>query len=1202
MCNGEGEKKSRNGRGRSGQIQDFGIRDHGATTSNFGTRDCVSGNYLPRQGSGEYVPAATFKLEPRLSCPPPIQKYKWKEVAKTSKQFHSHGSRQDCKLQPSFGFSREVPSRDSNANYSFRSHPTMHMNGFNNTGNNAYIPRPFEQRREGPPGQGFPLLDSAKSWPESRFAGALHGYLKNEPFQRSKGFPDMFQKKYFIPHWSVEAINEALEKGKAFRAIFRVNMHNRLEGYCTLDGVPTDVLISGVGAQNRAVEGDVVAIVLDPIFSWAKLKGAASKEEMNSSESKDADNINFEIQELVGQDSLKGQCKADGVYKYGHAGTLVHNNSSDVEDETSSLYFDPKFSGLDDGELVNKANKVLNLNQKMVDGASCQTAEQDLSRCELSEIGLADKQDEVTNALANVASIVKALPNKRPTGKVIGIIEKSARRDAVIGFLEVKQWLSCKEASKEGCSRSHQSPQKNWQATPFRNGGGCVKFIPTDVRFPKMNVLVSSLPENLKKRLHEGDLTVQSELVAACIDVWRTDSFLPLAIVKHSWGQGGEIEAQTAAILFEHAIHSADFPSEAVACLPKVPWKIPMSEFTTRRDLRSMCIFSIDPPTARDLDDALSIDYIGNGVMRVGVHIADVSFFVQPETILDREAQDRSTSVYLIQCMLPMLPRLLSEELCSLNPGVDRLAFSVMWDIHPSGEILDHWIGRTIIRSCCKLSYQHAQEIIDHTFDCNETTRSETGWPELHGAFEWSRIVADVRSLHAIAKQRRERRFQEGALRLDNSKLVFVLDEDGMPCDSILYEQKDSNSLVEEFMLLANMTVAKIISRAFPDCSLLRRHPEPNLRKLKDLEAFCDKHSFDLDVSSAGALHLSLEKMRDNLKDDPGLFNILVLYATKPMQLAKYFCTGELKDKENEWAHYALATPLYTHFTSPIRRYPDILVHRILAAALEAEEIYYKQLNSASEVNGVSAASDRETPCRCFTGPVFDKEAAESSAGRKALMTAALKHKVPRTEELALVAAHCNERKLASKNVQEASDKIYLWTMLKKQKLISEARVLALGPKFMSVYIYKLAMEQRIYFDEIEGLAAEWFEATGTLLLDFSSGRISQQKKNNGKHRTLEDVAIVVNPTNPINSNKEQETYEDILLEIEERLKGDLLASDQTDFDLKDLSNYKEDVEPAVLPLTLRLLSTVPVSVHAVGGENTSPDFAFRLFLSTYLS
>eukprot|EP01018_Ginkgo_biloba_P010403 Gb_25102 [translate_table: standard] len=137
------------------------------------------------------------------------------------------------------------------------------------------------------------------------------------------------------------------------------------------------------------------------------------------------------------------------------------------------------------------------------------------------------------------------------------------------------------------------------------------------------------------------------------------------------------------------------------------------------------------------------------------------------------------------------------------------------------------------------------------------------------------------------------------------------------------------------------------------------------------------------------------------------------------MQLAKYFCIGKSKDKENEWAHYALATPLYTRFTSPIRRYPDILVHRILAAALEDEEIYYKQLNSTSKVNGVSAASDRETPCRCFTGPIFDTEVAESSVGRKELMTAALKRKVPRTEELALVAAQCNERKLASKNVEE---------------------------------------------------------------------------------------------------------------------------------------------------------------------------------------
>lgn len=837
-------------------------------------------------------------------------------------------------------------------------------------------------------------------------------------------------------------------------------------------------------------------------------------------------------------------------------------------------------------------------------GSSCHIGEQHLTNCDLSENGSQDGHNhEMAKALANVAMIVNSLPGRRPTGRVIGIIEKSPRRDAVISFLEVKQWIAYKEGQKWSCSRYEQNQQKNGKGLASHTEEGYIKLLPTDARFPKMTVQLSSLPDNLKRRLHEGDLTLESELVAASIDLWRADCFLPQAVVKHSLGQSGEIEAQTAAILFEYDIHTSNFPPESLSCLPKVPWKIPTQEFQVRRDLRNLCIFSIDPPNSRDIDDALSIEDIGNGIKRVGVHIADVSYFVHPDTMLDREAQGRSTSVYLTQCCFPMLPQLLREDLCSLNPGTDRLAFSVMWDMDSSGEVLDHWVGRTIIRSCCKLSYQHAQEIIEGIFQCQHTTSNVTGLPEVHYEFDWQDIIANMQNLHRIAKQRRESRFGKGALRLDNCKLIFILDEDGKPCDSMLNEQKDSNILVEEFMLLANMTVAKIICRAFPECSLLRKHPEPNLRKLKDLEAFCKKFGFDLDVSSAGALHQSLEKLRNNLKDDPELFNIIVLYATKPMQLATYFCTGELREKKTEWAHYALATPLYTHFTSPIRRYADIVVHRILAATLEAECLYQKQFKDTLNLPNKNniMLSDWRAQARCFTGPIIDKEAMDSPFGRKALMTASLKHKVPRTAELALITAHCNERKLASKNVQEASNKLYLWAFLKKQKLISDARVLALGPKFMSLYIYKLAAEHRIYYDETEGLNAEWLESTRTLVLDISQQKSSDKMNNKVKNRMLEDIAMIENPASPVDFGQKQESYEDDVLEIENGLKGDLLSLAQLDFDKTNRSKYK-NTEPAVLPLTLRVLSTIPVSIHAIGGDNSPPDISVRFFLSSYIS
>lgn len=1198
VADGEKRRKQRRHSRKSRQFQPL---------SASSPTDC---NAVENLNNSEYALDSTFQLDSKKSSPSSIQKAKSKEAAKASKHTLSTGFAQDCNSQfsctPPFRKEETVEGSSSLS----RSSSTMHADMeycHSLVSNSLEVTREelFENK-------GIPLLENAKSWPDSTFYDALGGSsLKNDCFPNkwSKGNPDPIQRKPFMPHWSADAVYKAMEKGKAFRASFRVNVHKRLEGYCTIDGVPTDILINGTGAQNRAIEGDVVAIVLDPVSLWPRLKGAASKKSRNTTD------VIPEVTDSVGknfEDKLldEGDCNIDDVdTSHGHAEMLVLNDISHlelVEDtcwDADTERDDSQWPSLNDNVCMEQAGSMpcsasvashLEASDLVDDDTRNQTAEQCFSNCELI-----DKQNEAAAALEKLILTVRSRPNKRPTGIVVSIIVESPRRDAIIGFLEVKQWILNMGKAKGGCSRTELSMKTSSKGASLFSGGGSIKLIPADGRFQKMVVFVSSLPECIKNRLLDGDMTIENELVAAYIDAWRPESFLPLAVVRQSLGQGGQIEAQTAAILIEHAIHSADFHPDSLACLPKVPWKIPPEEFKKRRDLRKLCIFSIDPPTARDLDDALSIESIGYNVMRVGVHIADVSYFVLSDTALDIEAQERSTSVYLIQQVIPMLPRLLCEELCSLNPGVDRLAFSVMWDIDPSGEILDHWIGRTIIQSCCKLSYQHAQEIIDNTVDCNEIISRETGWPELHGAFEWQGILADIRSLHEIAGKRRSSRFENGALRLDNLKLVFALDENGMPCDSMIKQQKDSNFLVEEFMLLANMTVAKVISRAFPECALLRRHPEPNLQKLKDLEIFCIKHGFELDISSSGKLHLSLEKMRHQLKNDPALLNILVLYATKPMQLAKYFCTGELRDRESEWAHYALATPMYTHFTSPIRRYPDIVVHRTLAAALEAEEIYTKQLRPKMR-KGNQKTFPSESSNRCFTSPVFDKDAAESAVGKKALAAAALKHKIPGTAELVLVAAHCNNRKLASRNVKEASDKLYLWAFLKKkQTLISDARVLALGPKFMSVYIYKLAMERRIYIDEIEGLVVEWLDMTGVLLLDIYSGKCSKKRFNHGKYRTLEDIALLVNPTNAGSFSVEQETYEeseDIPQEVEERLKGEHLTSKEPDKILHD-----QEIEPAVFPLTLHLLSTIPVAVHAVGGDNMPPDIAVRLYLSSYL-
>ncbi|KAL0432194.1 UNVERIFIED_CONTAM: DIS3-like exonuclease 2 [Sesamum latifolium] len=734
------------------------------------------------------------------------------------------------------------------------------------------------------------------------------------------------------------------------------------------------------------------------------------------------------------------------------------------------------------------------------------------------------------SSLEKLCALISLYPSKRPTGRVVAVVGRSPRRDNIVGFLSVKQWIYSRESKKKNSRKNkHQSDHGKHQ-----------------------------------ERLEAGDLTIGFDLVAARIVDWAEECYIPDACVIQIFGRGSDVEAQLAAILFENAIDASEFSPEVLSCLPPIPWEIPQEELQSRRDLRNLCIFTIDPASASDLDDALSVERLSDGVFRVGVHIADVSFFVLPDTALDIDAQIRSTSVYLLQRKLPMLPSMLSDNLASLNPGEDRLAFSIFWDINSAGEVLDRWVGRTIIRSCSKLSYEHAQEIIDEAFNLQDSSQSIEHWPKLYGHSEWSDVVKSVKCLHEISKKMRENRFKGGALSLESPKVVFLFDEEGIPYDSVVSGRKDSNFLVEEFMLLANRTAAEVITRAYPSCALLRRHPEPNARKLRDFETFCNKHGLKMDVSSSTHLHHSLEHVRGELKNDSVLFDILMSYAARPMQLASYFCSGDMKDI-SDCSHYALAVPLYTHFTSPLRRYPDIVVHRTLAAAIEAEDIYLKGKRKLEKI------TEKETLSRCFTGMCFDKVEIESAEAQEALSTAASKHRF---------------RKLATRHVKDATDKLYMWVLLKKKEILySEARVLGLGPKFMSIYIPKLAIERRVYYDEVEGLTVEWLDTTSTLVLSQCTHKRSSRRSSPGKCRTLEEVALIVNPAD---------------LELEMSFSGHIGGENgelQRCLGISEIMNN----EPAFFPLTVHLLSTIPVALHAVGGDDGPLDIVARLYVGSYL-
>ncbi|XVF36873.1 hypothetical protein REPUB_Repub19eG0096200 [Reevesia pubescens] len=1010
----------------------------------------------------------------------------------------------------------------------FSSMPTMHLNeqvgsGFDDTAVDA-SGRTFSKSCSEP----IAYAGSSKM--------CIDGFL---PFHQAEGFA---RKKLFTPYWPREAVNEALERGEAFKALFRVNAHNRLEAYCKIDEVPIDILINGVSSQNRAVEGDIVVVKVDPLGLWTKMKGSNGYSN-NSAQVGDCNSVQ-EVNGLAGN-SYKGKGKVDADREYADAdcrsGLLLEKGFYDETEVTGTAAYD----------YVNEHHQ---------------------SSSDSLHMGFVPGQSEGINSVERLAAMTSQFPMKRPTGRVVAIVEQSLRRDAIVGVLNVKQWFSYRELNRKDAKKKSAIFDHEY-----------VTLTPTDPRFPKMIVFVRNLPDCIRKRLEDGDVTIETELLAAQIEDWSAESPFPQARVSHSFGRGGELEPQINAILYQNAIPCADFPPQALSCLPNIPWAIPPKEFQTRKDLRDLCIFTIDPSTASDLDDALSVEKLSKDSFRVGVHIADVSYFVLPNTGLDREAQIRSTSVYMLQRKRQMLPSLLSEQLGSLNPGVDRLAFSMFWELNSMGDVLDRWIGRTVIRSCCKLSYKLAQDIIQGIIDVEKFNALE-GYPHLHGQFEWTDVIRSVKCLHEISKKLKEKRFKDGALPLESSKVVYEFDEDGVPYDSRLSERMDSNFLVEEFMLLANMTAAEVISRAFPDRALLRRHPEPNMRKLKEFETFCRKHGLELDTSSSSQFCQSLEKIREKLKDDSVLFDILISYASKPMQLASYFCSGELKDNLNDWGHYGLAVPLYTHFTSPLRRYPDIVVHRTLAAVIEAEELYLKQRGL------LKGHKEEEASRRCFTGIYFDNEAAVSPKGKETLSISALKHGIPSSELLADVAAYCNERKLASRHAEDACEKLYMWVLLKKKEiLLSDARVLGLGPRFISVYIQKLAIERRVYYDEVEGLTVEWLESTSTLVLNLSGHKRLFKRGGLGNYMALGNVAWVVNP------------YDlSVGTSIIDDCDATCMADGAVAFPHLEPTS-KSWVDPGTFPLTVRPLSTIPVALYAIGGDDGPPEIGIRLYMSSYL-
>lgn len=505
------------------------------------------------------------------------------------------------------------------------------------------------------------------------------------------------------------------------------------------------------------------------------------------------------------------------------------------------------------------------------------------------------------NYAGHIVAVVERMPGQLFSG-TLGLLRPSSAA--------TKEKQEAERREREGVDlrggqREEQRPKIVWHR-------------PTDKRVPLIAIPVDQAPADFL-----ADPTkYASTLFIAGIKRWPITSLHPFGTLVEELGPIGDIEVETNALLKDCNFTSEEFSENVVKCLPPVPWTIPEREYEIRRDFRNQTVFTIDAATARDLDDALHISKNDDGSYEVGVHIADVSHFVKPGTALDREARKRATTVYLVQRAVPMLPPTLSEHLCSLSPGQDKLTFSAVFKMSPQGRVIDTWFGKSVICSSAKLTYEWVQEVITNGLSTPELKVEKQGTSV-------NQIYESLRALGELSRHMRARRFEDGCLRIDNIRLSIKLDEGGMPEDCSVVVDNEAKQLIEEFMLLANCAVAKKIAAGLPEQSFLRRHEAPIDRRLEGFAKRAQKMGFEMDISSAGALMKSMNKMEQAGKAP---HFVLQLLSTKAMVKAKYFCSGTLDIAK--WQHYALNIPIYTHFTSPIRRFADVIVHRQLEAVL----------------------------------------------------------------------------------------------------------------------------------------------------------------------------------------------------------------------------------------------------------------------------
>ena len=447
-----------------------------------------------------------------------------------------------------------------------------------------------------------------------------------------------------------------------------------------------------------------------------------------------------------------------------------------------------------------------------------------------------------------------------------------------------------------------------------------------------------------RKMMHDifiplSDLNGAKNGIKAIAEItdWPAGAKNPIGRIKHVLGVQGENNTEMNAILAEYGF-PLSFPKEVEHESEEIPDIITTEEIARRRDFREVLTFTIDPFDAKDFDDAISFQYLPNGNYEVGVHIADVSHYIQPDSALDKEALERATSVYLVDRVIPMLPERLSNGLCSLRPKEDKLCFAAVFELDEEAHVVDQWFGKTVIHSDRRFTYEEVQQIIE----------------DQAGEFD-----KEILKLNALAYKLRERKFKNGAISFETTEVKFKLDEQGKPIGVYVKERKDAHKLIEDFMLLANRKVAEYVSKMGKGkhkyTFVYRTHDSPKADSLASFAQFAARFGYRINMKSDKEIAKSLNFLMEDVEGKKEQ-NVLTQLAIRSMAKAIYTTKST--------SHYGLAFDHYTHFTSPIRRYPDVMAHRLLFHYLNngqsANEAYYEKLcQHCSQMEKKAADAER---------------------------------------------------------------------------------------------------------------------------------------------------------------------------------------------------------------------------------------------------